>query len=213
MDRSEQLIIDTHSLDWAASPATGVWRKHLERESDESGETTSVVRFEKGAGFAHHEHTNGEEILVLDGVFEDENGEYPSGTYLRNPPGSRHAPLCHQGCTIFVKLEQFQAGDGETVRVETRNASWQPGLVAGLSVMSLHSFGVEHTALVNWQPGTLFNPHTHPGGEEIYVIEGVFQDEHGDYPAGTWIRNPPASAHHPFSDSGCTILVKTGHIS
>ena len=92
------------------------------------------------------------------------------------------------------------------------NTPWQPGLVPGLSVMPLHSFRTEHTALVRWDAGTLFNPHTHPGGEEIFVLDGTFEDEQGVYPQGTWLRNPSYSRHRPFSQEGCTIFVKTGHI-
>jgi anti-sigma factor ChrR (cupin superfamily) len=178
-----------------------------------SGETSSVVRFEPGTGFAMHTHTNGEEVLVLSGVFEDKNGRYPAGTYFRNPAGSRHAPVCPEGCEIFVKLDQFQPHDSETIRLDTVTAGWLPGLVEGLSVMPLHSFGGEHTPLVKWSPGTVFTPHTHPDGEEIFVIEGVFQDENGHYPRDSWLRNPPGSVHRPCSEEGCVILVKVGHIT
>jgi anti-sigma factor ChrR (cupin superfamily) len=60
--------------------------------------------------------------------------------------------------------------------------------------------------------GTYFNPHRHFGGEEIFVVDGVFEDEHGRYPKGFWLRSPHMSAHKPFSVEGCTILVKTGHL-
>jgi anti-sigma factor ChrR (cupin superfamily) len=78
--------------------------------------------------------------------------------------------------------------------------------------MPLHSFGSEHVALVRWAPGTRFQPHAHRGGEEILVLAGVFQDEFGTYPPGTWLRNPPGSVHRPWSEAGCTIWVKTGHL-
>ena len=59
----------------------------------------------------------------------------------------------------------------------------------------------------------LINPHVHPGGEEILVLEGVFYDEHGDYPAGSWLRNPRYSEHTPFTGKeGALIYVKVGHI-
>ena len=105
MDFSKKLVIETESLDWIASPAIGVWRKPLEREEKESGHTTSVVKYEAGASFTQHSHPLGEEIFVLEGIFSDENGDYPAGTYLRNPPGSSHAPFSKDGCKLFVKLE------------------------------------------------------------------------------------------------------------
>ena len=212
MDRSQRLCIDTATLDWESSPVAGVWRKKLERESDESGQVTSIVRYAPGTRFTAHKHPLGEEILVLEGVFSDEQGDYPAGSYLRNPPGSSHAPFSDSGCSILVKLNQFDPEDVASVRIRTRESTWRPGLVEGLSVMSLHSHGVVHTALVRWAPGTVFQPHRHPGGEEIFVIEGVFEDEQGRYPAGSWLRNPAWSQHHPFSREGCTLLVKVGHI-
>ena len=102
--------------------------------------------------------------------------------------------------------------DQEHNVIDTRSAQWHPGMVPGLLVLPLSESGTSHTALVRWAPGTYFNPHRHVGGEEIFVIEGVFEDEHGRYPQGSWLRSPHMSAHKPFSVEGCTILVKTGHL-
>ncbi len=86
-------------------------------------------------------------------------------------------------------------------------------LVDGLSVLPLHSFDTEHVALVRWGPHTRFTPHRHWGGEEILVLEGLFEDERGSYPAGTWLRSPHLSAHTPFTGpQGALIYVKTGHL-
>lgn len=82
----------------------------------------------------------------------------------------------------------------------------------GLEVLALDPFGVTHTALVRWAPGTSFSRHRHFGGEEIFVLEGTFQDEFGDYPRGTWIRSPHMSTHEPYSRKGCLIFVKVGHL-
>jgi anti-sigma factor ChrR (cupin superfamily) len=212
MNRSERVVIHTSDLEWERSPAGGVWRKKLEREGAESGEVTSVVRYDPDSRFKRHLHPGGEEIYVISGTFKDDDGSYPAGTYLRNPPGSGHAPVVAEGCDIFVKLNMFKPDDTATVRIQTREQVWHPGSQPGLSVLPLHSYLTEHTALVRWQPGTHFNAHVHPGGEEIFVIDGILADEEGLYPAGTWLRNPPYSRHEPFSERGCTILVKTGHI-
>ena len=212
MDRQQRCVIETASMGWEASPMAGVWRKKLERQAAESGQVTSVVRYEPGMYFRAHTHPLGEEILVLDGVFSDEQGDCPAGTYLRNPPGSSHAPFSEPGCVIFVKLNQFAADDLARVRIDSTALDWRPGLVDGLAVLPLHSYLTEHTALVRWAPGTVFHPHVHPGGEEIFVVSGTFADESGEYPQGTWMRSPSYSKHHPFSEEGCTLLVKTGHL-
>jgi anti-sigma factor ChrR (cupin superfamily) len=212
MDRSLRVAIETANLPWEDSPSSGVLRKKLEREAAESGRVTSVVRYLPGSRFSAHRHPLGEEIFVLSGVFQDEHSQYPAGTYLRNPPGTYHSPACENGCDLLVKLNMFDPDDLEPVCINTHSAEWHPGLVPGLSVMPLHSYQAQHTALVRWAPNTRFNPHTHPGGEEIFVLSGVFEDEQGVYPQGTWLRNPSYSQHHPFTREGCTIWVKTGHI-
>jgi anti-sigma factor ChrR (cupin superfamily) len=208
----DRCTVAAHDLPWVGSPAPGVERKPLERDGGEVARATSLVRYAPGAQFDSHVHGLGEEIFVLDGTFSDEHGDYGPGTYLRNPPGSSHAPFSRTGCSLFVKLRYHHPNDTQRVVIDTRTAHWQPGLVSGLQVMPLHTFETQHTALVRWAPHTYFNPHRHFGGEEILVLEGTFSDEHGDYPAMSWLRSPHLSQHQPFSRDGCLILVKVGHL-
>lgn len=211
MNFSERVVIDTQQQPWLPSPAQGVWRKPLEREAKESGHTSSIVKYDAGSQFATHKHPLGEEIFVLEGVFSDENGDYPAGSYLRHPPGSQHAPFSHEGCVILVKLNQFDPRDLDVVKINTQQTEWLQG-IGGLQVMPLHEFEHEHTALVKWPKGETFQPHRHFGGEEILVLSGKFQDELGEYPRHTWIRSPHMSGHFPFVEEETIILVKTGHL-
>lgn len=211
-DFSSRVAIQSLNLAWVESPVSGVHRRLLERDGGEVARATSIVRYSAGAKFSAHSHDRGEEFIVLDGEFADESGRYGRGTYVKNPPGSSHAPFSETGCTLFVKLRHLDEDDTGRVVVRPESARWHPGLVNGLSVLPLSEFGTQHTALVRWEPGTRFTAHRHFGGEEIFVLEGVFEDEHGTYPAGTWLRSPHLSAHEPFSNEGCTIFVKTGHL-
>ncbi|MDH5354396.1 MAG: cupin domain-containing protein [Gammaproteobacteria bacterium] len=211
MNFNETVVIETNQQEWQASPMAGVWRKPLAREATEHGHTTSVVRFDPGSYFSTHSHPVGEEILVLEGVFSDEHGDYPAGSYLRHPPGSSHRPFSREGCVIFVKLDQFDAGDTQTLRIDTNSNEWLPGY-GELQVMPLHEHVHESVALVKWPQNARFQPHRHFGGEEIYVISGTFLDEWGIYPAGTWIRNPHNSEHCPYVQDETIIWVKTGHM-
>jgi anti-sigma factor ChrR (cupin superfamily) len=211
-DWADRCTVAVHDLPWVSSPASGVERKLLERDGGELARATSVVRYAPGSSFDTHVHGLGEEILVLEGIFSDEFGDYGPGTYLRNPPGSSHAPFSRTGCTLFVKLRYFDLRDDQRVVIDTQTAAWRRGLVPGLQVMPLHNFESQHTALVRRAPQTYFSPHRHYGGEEILVLEGTFSDEHGDYPALSWLRSPHLSEHKPFSKEGCLILVKVGHL-
>jgi len=211
MDFSQTVKRLANQQQWIKSPADGVERMPLEKEAEESGHTTSLVRFAPGSSFPPHAHPLGEEIYVLDGVFSDENGDYPAGTYLRNPPGSTHAPFTKEGCTLFVKLDQFNPADSAHIVLRPEQQQWRPGH-GNLKVLSLHEFETQHTALVHWPASEKFQPHRHWGGEEIFVIKGEFCDEHGVYPAGSWLRSPHLSEHTPFVEIETLILVKTGHL-
>jgi len=212
-DFSLPVRLKTTDMEWDPSPAKGVWRRKLDRLGAEQGWTTSIVRYEPGCSFPAHPHPRGEEFFVLEGVFSDERGDYPAGTYVRNPPGSRHAPFTRDGCTIFVKLCQFFPGDDRAVRLDTRNGGWRPGPAPGLEVFDLHQYSSEQVALVRWAPNTRFSAHVHPGGEEVLVLEGTWNDELGEHPAGTWIRQPRFSRHSPWAgEDGALILVKVGHL-
>ena len=211
MDFSKQLIIDTNAVQWVASPKPGVWRRPLAREEAEGGHATSIVKYAPGASFSEHGHPFGEEILVLSGTFSDETGDYDRGTYFRNPMGFSHAPFSENGCEILVKLHQFQEDDRERVCIDTSKQPWRAGQ-GNLQVMPLHTHGTESVALVFWPAGEVFQLHSHFGGEEIYVISGEFMDEYGRYPAGTWIRSPHLSKHHPFVEVDTLIWVKVGHL-
>ena len=208
----ERAVVLPSDTDWISSPSSGVDRRMLDRIGEEVACATTIVRFDPGSAFPMHSHDGGEEFLVLEGTFSDEFGDFGPGSYLRNPVGTSHTPFTREGCTIFVKLWQFQDGDTESIKIDTRRAAFAPGLVDGLSVLPLHQFETESTALVRWRAGTTFNRYSHFGGEEIYVLEGTFKDEFGSYPAGTWLCNPNQSTHTPFSDEGCLIYVKVWHL-
>ena len=211
-DLGQRAVSFADEAEWVASPMAGVERRMLECDGDEVARATSVVRYRPGSRFPRHEHALGEEFLVLQGTFADEQGEYPAGTYVRNPPGSGHAPWSDPGCVLFVKLRQFHPDDREHVVVDTRSAEWFPGIVKGIAVLPLYGFGSERVSLVRWAANTRFTPHAHPGGEEIFVLDGAVEDEEGRYEANSWLRNPPGSQHMPFSLEGCLLYVKIGHL-
>lgn len=210
-DYSARVVLNHNDLPWMASPEAGVKRRLLDRCGDEVARATSVVRYEPGAVFPKHSHARGEEIFVLEGTFSDETGDYRAGTYIMNPPGSHHTPFSNEGCTLFVKLQHLGSDQVHQEVVDTNTEPWLQGMVPGLNVMPLMRQGSGST-LVRWAPQTYFNAHRHFGGEEIFVIKGVFEDEHGRYSEGSWIRSPHMSLHKPFSREGCTIFVKTGHL-
>ena len=211
-DLSKRAVVDTSALDWVPSPAAGVERRMLDRDGDEVARATSIVRYAAGSDFPTHEHGGGEEFMVLEGVFSDEHGDFPAGTYVRNPVGSAHAPSTKDGCTIFVKLRQMDPDDQEFVRVDTNEGDWIAGEIEGLFRMPLHAYGDERVCLTKMDPGCTVPSYEHAGGQEILVLEGTLEDENGVYPKGTWLRLPAGSRHAPKSAEGCLLWVKQGHL-
>ena len=216
-DISKRVAIQQSTLPWIATPWAGIQIRTLENGGETTARATAIVKCAPGSRIVNCTRDLGGEIVVLDGVLTDEFGSYGKGTYVKasyatNRPGSDHACESASGCTLFVKRQHPAMDDDQRIVVDTATMPWYQGLVDGLSVMPLSEFGTQHTALVRWAPGTRFNPHRHYGGEEIYVLDGVFEDEHGRYPAGSWLRSPHLSAHCPFSIEGCTIFVKVGHL-
>jgi len=210
-DFSQPVVVRPGDVPWVASPAAGVERRMLDRIGDEVARATSFVRYAPRSSFAPHVHGGGEEFLVLEGEFADEAGRYPPGCYVRNPVASRHAPFTDSGCTIFVKLWQFDPGDGAHVVIDTAAAAW-PAFREGVARLPLHAYGRERVALERWAPGARMPAQSCDGGEEVLVLEGAFADERGPYPAGTWIRSPHGSRPARWTDAGCVVYVKTGHL-
>jgi anti-sigma factor ChrR (cupin superfamily) len=212
IDFERVVVTNTVELPWQLLYEEGVAQRLLEKVGTKLPRTTSIIRYLAGASIPSHAYGQGEEMIVLEGEYSDEFGVYPAGTYIKNPTGTQRTSITKIGCVLFVKQGHLQQDDTERVVIDVQNSPWRQGMVAGLRVMPLSEFKGEHSALVRWQPGTVFNAHRHWGGEEIYVLEGIFEDEFGRYPKGTWLRNPHMSQHAPFSQEGCTIFVKVGHL-
>ena len=210
-DFDDRIVIATDTLAWVPSPQVGVERRMLDRIGGEVARATSLVRYAPGSEFSVHGHALGEEFLVLDGVFSDEHGDYPAGTYVRNPPGSRHTPRTGPGCTIFVKLRQMPPTETARVVCDTGTMRWLP-VAPGLSRIGLHAAGEENVALERLAAGAVLTEDEQTGGEEIFVLSGTLADDEGVYGSATWIRNPAGHRRVLRSQPGATYWVKRGHL-
>jgi hypothetical protein len=141
-DFSKRAVVHGAQTGWVASPMKGVDRRMLDRIGDEVARATSIVRYAPGSHFSSHVHTGGEEFLVIDGVFSDEHGDFPAGSYIRNPPESSHTPGSEPGCTILVKLWQFDLADRTHVRIDTNKMRAVPAAARpGVLIMPLFHDG------------------------------------------------------------------------
>lgn len=204
--------MNTNNMTWSPSPSGSVWRKRLHRVGPaESGQVTSLVRYEPDSKFPSHDHPEGEEILVLEGVFSDEHGDWPAGTYLLNPEGFHHRPFSQEGCVLFVKLRQYPGKSRRPLQIRTDQMQWQTSDITGLAVKQLYrqdGFS-DHVRLERWSAAVLAQRHW-PDGVEIFVLAGVMKDQDGRYVNGSWLRLPPGAVQKASTTTGCELYIKEG---
>jgi anti-sigma factor ChrR (cupin superfamily) len=213
-DFAQRIVVDTDANPWQASPSPGVERRMLDRIGGEVARATSIVRYAPGSSFSPHRHDAGEEFLVLEGVFSDEHGDYPAGTYIRNEPGSVHTPRTSPGCTIFVKLRQMDAQDSVRVLRKAGELAWEALDARGARRALLHADPLSReTVALETLPARYDGiAATCLRGEEILVLDGVLADEHGQYGRGFWVRNPAGFTRTLRSTAGARYWVKRGHL-
>src|SRR5215510_12520666 len=213
-DFTQRAVVHAGRLPWIASPMPGVERRMLDRIGGEVARATSIVRYAPNSHFSPHTHGGGEEFLVLEGVFQDEHGDYPAGYYIRNPPTSAHTPGSKAGCIIFVKLLQFAPGDRSHVRIDTRKMPFLPDRDrAGVEVMPLFQDADEYVRLERWAPGAAVSLPI-PGGAELLVIDGSIEESGEGFEPQSWLRLPAGAVLRAKGGSaGGKVWMKTGHLA
>jgi len=210
---AERVVIHSPSLEWKDSPMKGVRRRMLDRVGGEVARATSIVSYDPHSKFSSHVHTGGEEFIVIEGVFQDEHGDYPAGSYIRNPPESSHTPGSESGCVIFVKLWQFDLND----RTRISTAMEKVGLVTdgnrqGVQVSSLFADDREQVRMEKWEADSTVSVDTSEGAE-LLVLNGEFNEGGDELKALSWMRLPVGSAFSAHTGAaGARVWIKTGHL-
>ena len=212
-DFSQRVVVHATRLAWISSPIAGVDRRMLDRIGDEVARATSIVRYAPHSHFSAHIHGGGEEFLVLDGVFQDEHGDFPAGSYIRNPPTSHHTPGSAPGCVLFVKLWQFDREDRRQIWLDTAAMPYAPAPGRpGVELMPLFLDSREDVRLERWASGAAITLDV-PGGAELLVLDGGFDEAEDHFEPLSWLRLPPGSVLRATAGSeGCKAWVKTGHL-
>lgn len=214
-DFSKRVVIHSEDAEWQASPSPSVWRKRLDLAGDaEASRVTSVVRYDPKSHFHSHPHPGGEEILVLAGVFSDEHGDYPAGSYLLNPEGFSHAPFSNDGCVLFVKLRQYPGLGRTKLIVDTATKPFSEESGSGLQMMPLYAEAAfsERVDLVHLTPGAALRACDHPGGAEVFILAGELADGDGEHGKGAWLRYPAGRRPALTSNRGCRFYFKRDHL-
>lgn len=209
-DFDTRVVVHSDDLEWVASPMPGVDRRMLDRIGGEVARATSIVRYAPGSAFSEHTHTGGEEFIVLDGVFQDEHGDFPAGTYVRNPPTTAHTPGSAPGCTIFVKLWQFDMADRNQFRKTMADELADP--VDGVATALLHRDTREVVTYSHLDAGAVLN-NADPGGIEVLVIAGSVTEGSQMLGKGAWLRLPQGDhLSVTAGPDGAKLWIKTGHL-
>lgn len=210
-DFTQRVLLHGAQMPWVPSPIARVDRRMLDRIGGEVARATSIVRYAPESRFPSHTHGGGEEFLVLDGVFQDEHGDYPAGTYVRNPPKSRHKPGSTPGCMIFVKLWQFDPADRVELVANVANLVLAPEAEqTGVAAATLFSDTRETVRIEQWAQDARIERDL-PDGAELLVLEGDCT-EHGEPMARlSWLRIPVGGKLSATAGaSGTRVWIKTG---
>ena len=212
-DFTTRVAVHAAALPWMPSPIPGVERRMLDRIGGEVARATSIVRYAPGSSFSPHVHGGGEEFLVLEGVFEDEDGEYPAGSYVRNPPQSRHTPGSRPGCTMLVKLWQFDPEDRVQMRLDTASMSpIEAGGRTGVWLIPLFKDDNEEVRREHWDQDARIELDP-KGGLELLVLEGGFREAGESFKPQSWLRLPVGTPLRARTGAaGCGVWVKEGHL-
>lgn len=209
-----RVLVHSDEIDWVASPIKGVERRMLDRIGDEVARATTIVRYAPKSRFSEHTHSGGEEFIVLEGVFQDEHGDFPVGSYIRNPPTTSHTPGSDKGCTIFVKLWQFEADDRTPVMIDmNKMGSVSAAGRDGVSVMPLFEDDRETVQLETWASGAQVEIDA-PEGAEFLVIDGGFTSDQGEtLRKESWLRVPEGDKLVAKAGAnGAKVWMKTRHL-
>lgn len=202
-DFNERVVVKYEENSWVASPMAGVERKMLDRIGDEVARATTIVRYAPGSSFSAHTHDGGEEYIVLEGVFQDEHGDFPVGSYVRNPPTSSHAPAAEQGAIIFVKLHQFEPADRKQVH---------KAIDPDVGVQPLFSDDSETVRVEHWEPQSTIEIDA-PDGLEVLVLDGSFAESRDQLGKWDWLRLPPGARLEAVAGPhGAHVWIKSGHL-
>jgi len=212
-DFTQRVVMHGDSIAWENSPMKGVDRRRLDRIDGEHDRVTTIVRYAPNSQFSPHVHTGGEEFIVLEGVFEDDYGDWPAGSYIRNPPQSKHTPGSKLGCTIFVKLWQFHPDDRTFVHANRHKLGAVPEHNRpGVKVSPLYKDDWESVRFEQWDPGANVNIDS-AGGAEIFVLEGGFEQGGDALRQHSWLRMPVnTETIATAGPDGASVWIKTNHL-
>lgn len=206
-------FVDTSDMAWVDSPAPGVQRKRLFRVGpQESGKVTSLVRYAPGSKFPSHPHPEGEEILVLSGVFSDQRGNWPAGSYLFNPEGYEHAPWSDGGCELFVRLRQAPDTQRHQAAILVEDRVWRRTSHPDVKTCDLWRSAdfPDRTWLERWSTSKSVGSITTAVGLEVYVISGALFIDDVQTGAGCWLRLPAGSEALVRGDAPCELYFREG---
>jgi len=63
------------------------------------------------------------------------------------------------------------------------------------------------TILLRFEPGATYPLHSHPGGEEVFVLEGDVHLGKDHLRTGDYLYTAPDNKHAVRSDGGCVLLL------
>lgn len=90
--------------------------------------------------------------------------------------------------------------------IDSATAAWRT-FSDGVEMLALRSEPGANRVLLRFAPGRGYPTHQHEVAEEVYVIDGTYEDLGQRFGPGSYLYYPAGSEHNAYSSTGCTILV------
>ena len=212
-DIDKKIVVHADRANWRRDPSGMMDLLYLDLVDSEKSVATMLMRLRKRALLPVETLNGGKELLVLEGDFQDERGNYPVGSYMRFPPGSRQEPYSDNGGLLFAKTWQFSPRDRAHVNIDAYSQyRLAPRKRPGVQIQHLFGDNREDVRIEHWDANhrIVLNQ---CNGLEVFVLSGGFFEPSTVYKKHSWLRLPPNQPLRAIvGDKGARVFIKEGHL-
>jgi anti-sigma factor ChrR (cupin superfamily) len=114
----------------------------------------------------------------------------------------------------MIEATSTQSEKSPNQLARSNETQWQPLAEPGVSGIYIKVLRFDEetrrapTFLLKFEAGATYPAHNHPGGEEIFVIEGDIKLGKDHLHKGDYLYTAPDGKHAVWSQNGCVVLLK-----
>ena len=212
-DIRKKVVVHPRNKQWTAEHSGMCETLYLDLVDKVKPVATKLVRISPSSILPPEMIGGGKEVLVLEGTYNDQRGEYPTGSYMRFPPGTKQEAFTDKGCLLFVKTWQFEPTDRKRVNIDAFRAEMKrPRKRQGVVLQQLYSDYREDVRIEHWERNHRLVIHQ-CNGLEVLLLSGEFFEPSASYKPLSWVRLPPGRPLKVVvGDQGVRVLIKESHL-